>query len=148
VLLKTKIMYGKGRWLLFNNQWAGRDKGGSWACLRFPLRDSIPKNSFLGLLNGVSPPSVSASSWQEAADPTYKRNCLSYFFSLGTHLDTRCLNYCSLQWRFLMEIWVVHGDLVHLWRLIALLPYDLDPKGFHSVARGQFTSVHGVVVSL
>jgi hypothetical protein len=31
-----------------------------------------------------------------------------------------------------MEIWVAHGALVHLQRLIALLPHDLDPKGFYS----------------
>jgi hypothetical protein len=102
------------------------------ACLKFCLRDNIPKNYFLGLLNRVSPPSVSASSWQEGADPTYKGKLSLLFLSLGIHLDTRCLNYCLLQVRFLMEIWVVYGDLVHLYRSIALLPHDLGPKGFYS----------------
>jgi hypothetical protein len=29
-----------------------------------------------------------------------------------------------------MELWVAHGDLVHLQKLIALLPHDWGPKGF------------------
>jgi hypothetical protein len=36
-----------------------------------------------------------------------------------------------------MEIWVAHGDLIHLQRSIALLPYDLCSKGFYS-GRDQF----------
>jgi hypothetical protein len=31
-----------------------------------------------------------------------------------------------------MDIWVTHGDFIHLKRSIALLPHDLDPKGFYS----------------
>jgi hypothetical protein len=31
-----------------------------------------------------------------------------------------------------MEIWIAHGDLICLWRLIALLSHDLSPKGFYS----------------
>jgi hypothetical protein len=31
-----------------------------------------------------------------------------------------------------MEIWVVHGVLIHLLSSIALLPHDLGPKGFYS----------------
>jgi hypothetical protein len=31
-----------------------------------------------------------------------------------------------------MEIWVSHGDLIHLQRSIALLAHDLGPKSFYS----------------
>jgi hypothetical protein len=40
-------------------------------------------------------------------------NC-SLFLSPGTHLDISYLNYCSGQLRFLMEIWVAHGNFVLL----------------------------------
>jgi hypothetical protein len=36
-----------------------------------------------------------------------------------------------------MEIWVAHGDLIHLEKLVVLLPHFLGPKGFHS-GRGKF----------
>jgi hypothetical protein len=39
-----------------------------------------------------------------AADPTYKVKLSPLFLSLGAHLDTKCLNYCPAQLRFLMEI--------------------------------------------
>jgi hypothetical protein len=31
-----------------------------------------------------------------------------------------------------MEVWVAHGDLIHLQRSVALFPHDLGPKGFYS----------------
>jgi hypothetical protein len=31
-----------------------------------------------------------------------------------------------------MEIWVAYGNLIPLYRSIALFPYDLGLKGFHS----------------
>jgi hypothetical protein len=132
VLLKPMITYGKGqtRWFKFNNQWVGRSMDGSWpgegglghpqatylnpklflllACLKIPLRNNIPKYSFLGVADIFSV----YYELQGMADPTYKGKLSLLFLSLGAHLDTKCLNYCPAQLRFLMESWVAHGNLV------------------------------------
>jgi hypothetical protein len=104
-------------------------KGGSWAkawlsffflwvshlpCLNSPSETIFQNILFWGFEGEGGLFLVSASSWQGAADPTYKQKLSLLFFSLGIHLDTRYLNYCPLQLRFLMEIWIAHGYLVNL----------------------------------
>jgi hypothetical protein len=56
--------------------------------LKFPLRDNILKNSFLGIAEEGGPSSISALSWQGAADPTYKGKLSLLFLSLRAHVDT------------------------------------------------------------
>jgi hypothetical protein len=123
VLLKSTLTHGEGRPRRFppNNEQVGRGVGGSQpgegglghptrapniSCLKFPERQ-YSKKFFFGKQYLLRAEGV--------ADRTYKGKLSLLFLSLGTHLDTRCLNYCPAQLlRFCMEIWVSHGTLICL----------------------------------
>jgi hypothetical protein len=82
-------------------------------CLKFPLRDNIPKQFFLGFAKrGWSFFSI-CFKLTRGSRPYLQGEIVSPI-SLGVHLDTRYLNYCPAKLRFLMEIWIAHRDLVCL----------------------------------
>jgi hypothetical protein len=71
-----------------------REALGSIPAPKKKKKERKKRQKIILLKGGGGPPSVSASSGQEAADPTYKGKLSFLFLSLGAHLDTKCLNYC------------------------------------------------------
>jgi hypothetical protein len=72
-------------------------------CLKFPLRDNIPKTFLFGIAEvGWFIFSI-CFELTRGSKPTFKGKLSLLFLSLGAHLDTRCMNYCPAQSAFLME---------------------------------------------
>jgi hypothetical protein len=141
-VLKPMITYGKGRRRRFPaiNEWLGTGIGGSppgvrttwflsqstvnlrcnsfllWvpnlACLKFPLRENIPKKPFLGVAEGRQSIFNICFELTRSSRPYLQGKIVSPIFPLW--LIWRCLNYCPLQLWFIIEIWVAHKDLICL----------------------------------
>jgi hypothetical protein len=87
------------------------------ACLKFPLRDNIPKTFLFGIAEvGWFIFSI-CFELTRGSKPTFKGKLSLLFLSLGAHLDTRCMNYCPAQSAFLMEtcLFVEISSLVVSW---------------------------------
>jgi hypothetical protein len=82
----------------------------------FPPEKEDPEKSFLRLLRDWSSLFLLNLLQADKGQQTLPTRGIAslLFLSLGTHLDTRCLNYYPAQSRFFMEIYVVHRDLVCL----------------------------------
>jgi hypothetical protein len=103
------------------------------ACLKFSLKDNIPKNSFLGGTE-FRRQSIFSICFKLTRDsrPYLQREIVSPIFSPWGSFGHKVSELLPNTVKVLHEIWVARGDLICLQRSIALLPHDLDPKGFYS----------------